>query len=57
MAGLEVLVETIGKASSQDPAVVKLAEETIKEWETDSNFYKALLVGTVQLKIDNNKNA
>ena len=44
MAALEVLIDIINKACSQDPAGIKLAEEKVKEWENDSQFYKALLV-------------
>ena len=44
MAELEALVEIANNAGSQDPSVVKLAEERVKELETDSNFYKELLV-------------
>ena len=47
MAALEALIDIINKACSEDPAGIKLAEEKVKEWENDSQFYKALLVITL----------
>ena len=47
MAGMELLIDTVCKAGSQDPSTVKFAEEKIKEWELDPNFHKALLVSIV----------
>ncbi|XP_046626086.1 importin-11 [Neodiprion virginianus] len=36
------VVDILHKAGSQDPNVLKLAEQTLKEWETQRGFYTAL---------------
>ena len=47
MAAKEALITVLDKASSQDPSLIRLAEEKLKEWETNANFYKELLVITI----------
>jgi len=43
MAAKEALIEVLDKASSQDPSLVRLAEDKLKEWEANAIFYKELL--------------
>lgn len=38
------VVDILHKAGSQDPNVLKPAEQTLKEWETQRGFYTALFV-------------
>ncbi|XP_048394141.1 importin-11 isoform X2 [Stegostoma tigrinum] len=38
-----VVLQTLTQASSQDTAVLKPAEEQLKQWETQPGFYSALL--------------
>ena len=42
-AGTEVL-ETLRQASSQDPSILKSAEQHLKSWETQPGFYATLMV-------------
>ncbi|XP_015591574.1 importin-11 isoform X2 [Cephus cinctus] len=36
------VVDTLQRAGSQDPGILKPAEETLKQWETQRGFYTAL---------------
>lgn len=38
------VIEVLQQAGSQDPNVLKPAEQTLKEWETQRGFYTALYV-------------
>lgn len=38
------VIEVLRQAVSQDPNVLKSAEETLKQWETQQGFYIALYV-------------
>lgn len=38
------VIQVLQQASSQDPAVLKPAEQTLREWETQAGFYTALYV-------------
>lgn len=38
------VIEILQQAGSQDPNVLKPAEQTLKEWETQRGFYTALYV-------------
>lgn len=38
------MIEILQQAGSQDPNVLKPAEQTLKEWETQRGFYTALYV-------------
>lgn len=38
------VVEVLRQAVSQDPVVLKSAEQTLKQWETQEGFYIALYV-------------
>lgn len=38
------VVEVLQQASSQDPTILKPAEQTLKQWETERGFYTALYV-------------
>ena len=49
MAAKEALIEVLDKASSQDPSLVRLAEDKLKEWEANAIFYKELLVTIIVL--------
>lgn len=44
MASSELLINTLGKATSQDPHILKAAEEQLKAWELQPEFFLALLV-------------
>ena len=39
-----VVLQTLTQASSQDTAVLKPAEEQLRQWETQPGFYSVLLV-------------
>lgn len=38
------VIEVLQQAVSQDPNVLKSAEQTLKQWETERGFYIALYV-------------
>lgn len=38
------VIEVLEKAGSQDPNILKPAEEVLREWETQRGFYTALYV-------------
>lgn len=38
------VVEVLQQATSQDPTILKPAEQTLKQWETERGFYTALYV-------------
>lgn len=38
------VIEVLRQAVSQDPNVLKSAEQTLKQWETQQGFYIALYV-------------
>lgn len=39
-----VVLDVLHRASSQDPQVLKPAEEKLREWETEPGFYSILYV-------------
>lgn len=39
-----VVLQVLTQATSQDTAVLKPAEEQLKQWETQPGFYSVLLV-------------
>ena len=39
----QLVVACLGEASNQNPAVIKQAEERLKQWETEPGFYSILL--------------
>jgi len=39
-----VVLQTLTQATSQDTALLKPAEEQLKQWETQPGFYSVLLV-------------
>lgn len=39
-----VVLQTLTQATSQDTAVLKPAEEQLRQWETQPGFYSVLLV-------------
>lgn len=41
------VIEVLQQAVSQDPNVLKSAEQTLKQWETQQGFYIALYVSFV----------
>lgn len=47
-----VVLQALTQATSQDTAVLKPAEEQLRQWETQPGFYSVLLVGM----ISNNEN-
>lgn len=42
------MIEVLRQAVSQDPNVLKSAEETLKQWETQQGFYIALYVSLLR---------
>lgn len=40
-----VVLQALTQATSQDTAVLKPAEEQLRQWETQPGFYSVLLVG------------
>lgn len=38
------VIDVLQRASSQDPNILKSAEETLKQWETERGFYISLHV-------------
>lgn len=44
------VIEVLQQAVSQDPNILKSAEQTLKQWETQQGFYIALYVSFVLLK-------
>lgn len=38
------VIDVLQRAGSQDPNVLKPAEQTLREWETQRGFYTALFV-------------
>lgn len=40
-----VVLKTLTQATSQDTAMLKPAEEQLRQWETQPGFYSVLLVG------------
>lgn len=42
------MIEVLRQAVSQDPNVLKSAEETLKQWETQQGFYIALYVSLLE---------
>ena len=42
------VIEVLQQAGSQDPDVLKPAEQTLKQWETERGFYTALYVSFSQ---------
>lgn len=45
-AAQQLVLDTLQKASSQNPEVLKPAESKLKEWETQPGFYSILYVST-----------
>lgn len=45
------VIEVLQQAVSQDPNILKSAEQTLKQWETQQGFYIALYVSFVLLKV------
>lgn len=45
------VIEILQQAGSQDPNILKPAEETLKQWETEKGFYIALYVSFINLYI------
>merc|ERR1719309_1911232 len=43
VSGGEVVLGALGSAASQNPAMIKQAEEQLKGWETQPGFYTTLL--------------
>lgn len=41
-----VVLQVLTQATSQDTAVLKPAEEQLKQWETQPGFYSVLLVSS-----------
>lgn len=50
-----VVLQALTQATSQDTAVLKPAEEQLRQWETQPGFYSVLLV-RCDLKKTNKKN-
>ena len=48
----QLVVACLGEASSQNPAVIKQAEERLKQWETEPGFYSILLTIFTDLSLD-----
>lgn len=42
------VIEVLQQAVSQDPNILKSAEQTLKQWETQQGFYIALYVSFVR---------
>lgn len=42
-----VVLQVLTQATSQDTAVLKPAEEQLKQWETQPGFYSVLLVSCI----------
>lgn len=45
------VIEVLRQAVSQDPNVLKSAEETLKQWETQQGFYIALYVSLLGTRV------
>jgi hypothetical protein len=43
-SGRRSLVEALAQATSQNPTLLKEAEERLKSWEVERGFYQALAV-------------
>lgn len=41
------VIEVLQQAGSQDPTILKPAEQTLKQWETERGFYTALYVSCI----------
>lgn len=41
-----IVIEALQRASSQNPDILKPAEEKLREWETQPGFYSTLLVSS-----------
>lgn len=52
-----VVLQALTQATSQDTAVLKPAEEQLRQWETQPGFYSVLLVRCDLKKKNNKKNA
>lgn len=42
------VIEVLQQAGSQDPEVLKPAEQMLKQWETERGFYTALYVSLMK---------
>lgn len=47
------VIDVLQRAGSQDPSVLKPAEQMLREWETQSGFYTALYVCCLNKKLTN----
>lgn len=47
------VIEVLQQAGSQDPNILKPAEQTLKQWETERGFYTALYVSCITKHVKN----
>lgn len=47
VVGIEAIFEALQHASSQNPDLLKTAEQRLHSWETQHGFYTALMVSVI----------